>query len=104
MGEQVRVESCERLDRIAGLAVSTWSYRDESDSVRHMGPTAQDFRAAFGLGDTDRNIATVDADGVALAAAKALERRTAELRRENEELRLQVAELARRLAALEEGR
>ena len=92
------------LERIAGMPVSTWAYRDESDSVRHMGPTAQDFRAAFGLGDTDKTIATVDADGVALAAAKALERRTAELRRENRELRAQMEKLARRLTALEEGR
>jgi DNA-binding FadR family transcriptional regulator len=33
---------------------------------------AQDFRAAFGLGDNERTIATVDADGVALAAIQGL--------------------------------
>jgi hypothetical protein len=93
-GEQV-------LEKIAALPISTWSYRDESETVRHMGPTAQDFRRAFGLGDTDKTIATVDADGVALAAMKALERRTAELRRENRELRATLERVVERLAALE---
>ena len=39
-----------------------------------MGPMAQDFRAAFGLGEDDKHIATVDADGVALAGVQALYR------------------------------
>jgi len=33
---------------------------------------AQDFRAAFGLGENDPTITTVDADGVALAAIQGL--------------------------------
>jgi hypothetical protein len=33
-----------------------------------MGPMAQDFYAAFQLGESDKGIDTVDADGVALAA------------------------------------
>ena len=37
-----------------------------------MGPTAQDFYAAFGLGEDERHISTVDADGVALAAIQGL--------------------------------
>jgi hypothetical protein len=32
------------------------------------GPMAQDFKAAFGVGETDTGITSVDADGVALAA------------------------------------
>jgi trimeric autotransporter adhesin len=63
------------LAKLAALPISTWSYLDEDVAVRHMGPTAQDFRAAFGLGDTERAISTVDADGVALAAIQALEAR-----------------------------
>ena len=35
----------------------------------------QDFHAAFGLGATDKGIATVDADGVALAAIQGLNAR-----------------------------
>ena len=39
---------------------------------RHIGPVAQDFHAAFGLGTHETAIATVDADGVALAAIQGL--------------------------------
>lgn len=98
------VDSETVLQQVAGMPVRRWSYREESDSVRHMGPTAQDFRTAFGLGDTDRAIATVDADGVSLAAIKALVQRTTELRRENDELRQALADLHRRLAELEAAR
>ncbi|HSA55335.1 MAG TPA: tail fiber domain-containing protein [Gemmatimonadaceae bacterium] len=65
------------LSRVARLHIRTWSYTDEGPTVRHLGPTAQAFHGAFGLGDTDRAIAGVDADGVSLAAIQALEKRTA---------------------------
>jgi hypothetical protein len=52
--------------------VSSWSYKTES-GVRHLGPMAQDFYAAFGVGEDDRHITSIDEDGVALAAIKALE-------------------------------
>lgn len=75
------------------MPIRSWSYREEPDSVRHVGPTAQDFRSAFGLGDSDKAIASVDGDGVALAAAKALERRTALLQDEVATLRAELASL-----------
>jgi hypothetical protein len=59
------------LKRVAEMPVSTWSYKSEP-GVRHMGPMAQDFYAAFALGTDDKGIATVDADGVMLAAIKGL--------------------------------
>jgi hypothetical protein len=74
------------LSRLAELPVSTWSFKDEATASRHMGPTAQDFRAVFGLGSDERTIATIDADGVALAAIKALAER-------NDRLEARVAEL-----------
>jgi endosialidase-like protein/trimeric autotransporter adhesin len=98
------VDGDDVLARIDAMPVSTWTYNSESDSVRHMGPTAQDFRKAFGLGDTDKAIATVDADGVSLAAVKALLARTTELRKENSELKAMIADLAQRLAQLEQAR
>jgi len=102
------------LTRLRTIPIRSWSYRAEPDEVRHLGPTAQDFRAAFGLGTNDRSIATVDADGVALAAAQALDARTtaqsAEIDRlqgrvsslgsENEALRAEVARQAQALAEL----
>lgn len=84
------------------------SYLAEDPSVRHLGPTAQDFRAAFGLGIDDVSIGTVDADGVALAAAKALAARTDHLKAElaqvggeNAALRDQVSALRKENAELE---
>lgn len=69
------INSAEVLTKLASLPIRTWSYKDEDASVRHIGPTAQDFSAAFGFGGTDKAIATVDADGVSLVAIQALEKR-----------------------------
>jgi hypothetical protein len=64
------------LTKIAAMPVTEWSYTAQDEAIRHMGPTAQDFHAAFGLGEDPLRIGTLDADGVALAAVKALETRT----------------------------
>jgi len=58
--------------------------------VRHIGPMAQDFAAAFRVGSDDTHITTVDESGVALAAIQ-------QLYRENQELKAAVAALQRRL-------
>ncbi|HEX8393087.1 MAG TPA: tail fiber domain-containing protein [Longimicrobium sp.] len=65
------------LARIRALPVSTWRYRSEEDrAVRHIGPMAQDWAAAFGLSPDTTTINTGDFDGVNLAAAQALAART----------------------------
>jgi trimeric autotransporter adhesin len=84
------------LAKLARLPVRSWNYRAEDPGVRHLGPTAQDFHAAFGLGGSDRAIGTVDASGVALLAIQALEARTRELA----SVRDRVARLERANAAL----
>jgi hypothetical protein len=100
------------LARLEELPVASWRYKVEPDAVRHVGPTAQDFRAAFGLGDDERSIGTVDGIGVALAAIKGLDRRQALARaewdetqqalvRENAALRRANEELSARLSAIE---
>jgi hypothetical protein len=68
--------------------------KSDDPSVRHMGPMAQDFKVAFGLGDTDKAYHSVDAHGVALAAIQALyerlEKQNArldQLERDNDQLR-----------------
>ena len=92
------------LARIAAMPVREWNYISQNALVRHVGPTAQDFRAAFGLGESDVRINTIDADGVALAAVKALEARTrdsAVLRERLSALEALNDELRARLARLE---
>jgi hypothetical protein len=91
------------LDKVVRLPVSEWSYTSER-GVRHVGPMAQDFYAAFDVGDDNRHITTIDEDGVALAAIKTLyaksERNNATALRENEALRAQISQERRELAAL----
>ena len=52
--------------------MAEWNHTAQDPSIGHMGPIARDFYGAFGLGEDDKHIATVDADGVALAAIQRL--------------------------------
>ncbi len=94
------VDAQEVLDLVVQMPLYTWSYVSQSLDVRHMGPTAQDFREAFGLGFSERYIDVVDPDGVALTAIQGLNERlvvvaetTTDQQTELASLRAQVAEL-----------
>jgi hypothetical protein len=89
------IDASEVLARVTQLPLSQWSYRNEP-TVRHLGPVAQDFRAAFGLGEDERTISTVDSAGVALAAIQGL---NAKLERENAALRERLERIEAQLAA-----
>ena len=54
---------------------------------------AQDFHTAFGLGDSDKSIATIDADGVALAAIQGLYELVKEKDCEIENLKFEISDL-----------
>ncbi|MBV9492708.1 MAG: peptidase S74 [Acidobacteria bacterium] len=98
-GEQV-------LLTLRSVPVSTWNYITEGKQVRHVGPMAEDFYAAFGLGTNNTSIGVQDLASVSLVAVKALEARTAELQSKAAEvdvLRAQVQSLEERLAALEKA-
>ncbi len=60
------------LEKVAGLSIETWNYASQDPSIRHIGPVAQDFYTAFAVGEDNRHITAVDADGVALAAIQGL--------------------------------
>jgi hypothetical protein len=89
------------LDEVSQLEIMTWNYRTSPDEVRHVGPMAQDFKAAFEVGATDKAIFQVDADGVALAAIQALDQEVKTLRAEKADLQSTLADLQRRVDALE---
>ncbi len=72
------VQAEEVLEKVARIPVATWRYKGEAEGIRHMGAMAQDVHAAFGLGDTDKGITTVDADGIALAAVQGLHKHSKE--------------------------
>jgi len=99
--EHFRDEAGERvLAQIAGMPLQSWNYKSQDSAIRHLGPTAQDFYAAFHLGESDTTISTVDADGVSLLAIQALEQRTRDEAQELGALRTDNAALRAELTAL----
>ena len=64
------VDAREILQKLARLAVTQWNYKGHAQ--KHIGPTAQDFFKAFGLGGSKTMIDGADLDGVALAAIQGL--------------------------------
>ena len=82
----------EVLDKVAALPITHWNFKDDA-GTKHVGPMAQDFYAAFGVGPDDKHIATVDADGVALAAIQGLNQKLTEKDVEIQELKQGLAEL-----------
>jgi hypothetical protein len=79
------------LARVAELPISRWNFKQ--DDTLHIGPMAQDFHAAFAVGIDDKHIATVDADGVALAAIQGLNRKVEALEAENADLKARLERL-----------
>ncbi|MEU5215018.1 tail fiber domain-containing protein [Streptomyces sp. NPDC020807] len=79
------------LDAVAALPVGTWRYLWEPEGVRHLGPMAQDWHAAFGFNPDDTRIPVVDGLGVSLVCIQALQRHVEDLRAEVAVLREAVA-------------
>jgi trimeric autotransporter adhesin len=67
-----KIDGGQILARLATLPISTWRYLGQDPTIRHIGPTAQDFRSAFNLGQDGQYISTVDEEGIALASIQAL--------------------------------
>jgi collagen type I alpha len=67
------VDGAALLDLLDGMPIFTYRMKKSDDKAIYLGPTAQDFKAAFhlGVGD-DTVINTANAQGVALAATKGL--------------------------------
>jgi hypothetical protein len=92
------VAPSDTLERLAALPIQKWRYTNETPGIQHLGPMAQDFKAAFGLGNNDKFIDFVDEEGVALSAVQGLNQK---VEAENSELRAENANLKRRLDTLE---
>jgi hypothetical protein len=83
------------LEKLAAIPVQQWNYKWEADtSTPHLGPMAQDFKAAFYPGRDDKSISTLEFDGVELAAIQGLNRKL-------EQKETEITELKQRLDALE---
>src|SRR5262249_51272218 len=89
------------LEKLGKIPMESWSYKTEVGKPRHVGPMAQDFYAAFGLGSSDKAINEIDLNGISMTAIQALEQRTDELKaktKEVEALSAETAQLKRQLA------
>lgn len=87
------------LAKLIALPIYQWQPKGGHAPVKHYGPMAQDFHAAFGLGHDDRMIGFQDADGVALAAIQGLNAKLDAAIRARDTV---VAAQAREIAALRE--
>ena len=90
----VPLESRQILGQLEDLSLSSWNYKVDPDRVRHVGPMAEDFYAAFGLGWDDQHLSPRDLAAVALAAVQGVN----EVVQERD---TQIAGLEQRIAELE---
>lgn len=90
----------EILERIKEMPVYQWRYKNQQRE--HIGPMAQDFYEAFGLGDDDTTIAAIDADGIALAAIKAQQEVLEKQLNQIKALEKEVAELKDLIAQIDQ--
>ena len=90
------------LAQLMTMPISTWNYKTQDASVRHIGPMAQDFRV-FGVGEDSTHISTIDENGVALAAIQGLDQIQEEQAQQIAELKSENAALGSRVAALEQN-
>jgi hypothetical protein len=95
------VDAREALTKVLKLPISTWNYNAQDESIRHIGPMAQDFHAAFGVGEDDKHITAIDADGVALAAIQGLHQLILDKEQVIDAQQRQINELSARLTKLE---
>lgn len=102
------VDVDEILEKVAAMPVTSWQYKGEDGNVRHVGPVAQDFYSAFGLGENEKTISAIDADGISLAAIKGLyeqvkkkDKKISELAARIERSELEKEDLLDRLERLE---
>jgi trimeric autotransporter adhesin len=89
----LKISGEEVLTKLRDVPISSWNYISEGQQVRHIGPMAEDFYQAFGLGTGNTSIGVQDLAGVNLAAVKALDERTDELQKKTLELQQKTAEV-----------
>jgi len=99
-----RVDGHEILRRLSAIDITRWNLKAQDPSIKHLGPMAQDFYAAFGLGEDERYINSADADGVALVSIQALYRMMTALEQKTAALEQQSADLVRIADSVEELR
>ena len=95
-----RLDPAEVLENLNRIPITRWNLKSQDPSIHHIGPMAQDFYAAFGVGESDRYISTSDADGVAFAATQGLHEMVQEKDCEIAEQEAHIADLRAENAAI----
>ncbi len=95
------VDKRQLLDRLTKVPITTWRYKTQAASIRHIGPMAQDFHAAFAVGEDDKHITTIDAHGVALGAIQGLHELLEEKDAQIAGQKKEISELRARLEKVE---
>ena len=91
----------EILSKVAALPVKAWHYKHDRKRL-YIGPMAQDFHGAFGLGSSDKTISTLDSDGVMYAAIQGLVEELKDRDAKIGELEASGAGLKTKMEAMEE--
>ena len=91
------IDPTEVLSKVLAMPVTSWNYKHDDDTLRHIGPVSQDFHAAFGVGQDDRSISVTDSAGVAFGAIQGLYQ---ELQTKNSKISNLEAKLASQEAQL----
>ena len=81
------------LAKVVALPIERWSYKSQDESIQHIGPMAQDFYAAFGVGENEETISSLDPDGVLFAAVQELAKKCEQLESRNMQLQKQIQSL-----------
>jgi hypothetical protein len=96
-----KIDKQDVLDKLVAMPMESWNYKAQNKTIRHIGPYAQDFNKAYGLGDGKLSISTIDSDGVALVSVQALAERNRNLSARNKNLESKVISLEERFSKLE---
>lgn len=84
--ENLQLVGPEILDLVVQLPVYSYNLKTQDESIRHIGPVAQDFNPLFGFMEDELRINMLDISSVSLAAVR-------ELIVENRELRSRIEQL-----------
>lgn len=89
------------LAKIDQLPIMEWHFKGTEDSIRHIGPFAEDFHALFNLNGADNTmISPTDEMGITLVGVKALSQQIKTLQAQNSRLEQQIKELNERIARI----
>ena len=93
------VSNAEILEKLVALPITKWNFKKQDETVKYVGPMAQDFHAAFGLGGSnDRVIHATNAQGITMAALQGLNTKVED---KTKTLEARLSELEARVVILE---